>query len=280
MARFIDFLKVAPRSQDRFALPSGAGDDLAEGTGHERVSPKLELPLPSHAIGRGDIDPVGHGMSALDQLPGGLLGAGHCFRLGGQPADRGRVEENLGAGQGGETRRFREPLVPADQHADLRVARFKARKPQVSRGEIELLVVAGIIGNVHLAVFPRDRAVRVDHRRGVVIDSGGALLENGSDDDDSLLPRQPAQGLRGRSGDRLRQPKILGILALWEIAREKELLKANDLSPFSGGRSDPRRRLGEIRLWIRRRAHLNKSDGDLFFGFLAGHFSGPRGFSL
>ena len=46
------------------------------------------------------------------------------------PADRGGIEEDLGALHRGEPRAFGEPLIPADQHADAsRTLVFHARKP-------------------------------------------------------------------------------------------------------------------------------------------------------
>ena len=42
---------------------------------------------------------------------------------------------------------------------------------------------------MHLAIFPEQRAVGVNDRGGVVIDAGGALLEERGDDDDSGLAR-------------------------------------------------------------------------------------------
>ena len=97
--------------------------------------------------------------------------------------------------QAGEPRAFGIPLVPADQHADAAVARVEIRKAQIARREIEFLVVERIVGNVHLAVHAQQRAVGVEHRGRVVIEAGGAPLEERGDDDHAQFAREFAQGV-------------------------------------------------------------------------------------
>src|SRR5581483_9766302 len=96
----------------------------------------------------------------------------------------------------GQTRALGKPLVPAHQRSDFRVTRLKAGKAQIARREIKFLVVKRIVGNVHLAVNAGNRAVGVDDHRGVVINPGGAALEERSDDHDLALARERAQGFR------------------------------------------------------------------------------------
>ena len=63
---------------------------------------------------------------------------------------------------------------------------------EVAGGEVKLLVVEGVVGDVHLAVDVGDAAVALDGDGGVVVEAGGSALEEAGDDDDA--------GLRGRRG--------------------------------------------------------------------------------
>ena len=88
------------------------------------------------------------------------------------------------------------PLVPADQHADAAVARVEIGEAQIARREIELLVVERIVGDVHLAVDAQQRAVGVEHGGRVVIQPGGAALEERRDDDHVELGAPACPALR------------------------------------------------------------------------------------
>ena len=82
------------------------------------------------AVGGTDVAAVGDGVAALDQLPGIVLGVAVLGLLRGVPADGGGVEEDLRACRAREAGALGEPLVPADQHADLGRRRVsQARKP-------------------------------------------------------------------------------------------------------------------------------------------------------
>ncbi len=52
-----------------------------------------------------------------------------------------------------------------------------ARKAEIAGSEVELFEEERIVRDVHLAVEPEQRAVGIDDRRRVVIQPGGALLE-------------------------------------------------------------------------------------------------------
>src|SRR5205823_13423854 len=82
-----------------------------------------------------------------------------------------------GPEQAGDSRRLRIPLIPADQHSNVRVPGFPDAKSAgtlmvtivgevaVAWREVKLFVEEGIIRNVHLAVRAEQRAVCIDHRR-------------------------------------------------------------------------------------------------------------------
>ncbi len=90
---------------------------------------------------------------------------------------------------------------------------------QIPGGEIEFLVVQRVIGDVHLAVDPAQRAIVLQQGNGVVIKPGRPALEEGSDYHYLLFLGDSSKPLCGRAGDRLRQVEELGIFALAEILR-------------------------------------------------------------
>ena len=132
-------------------------DGPAAGIGHEAAAPELDpaarVALVAHAVDGADVDAVGNGVAPLDRFPGRLLLGAVLRLLRREPTDGGWVEQDLGAAQGGEARGLRVPLVPADQHPDAAKAGVPASEAEVARGEVELLVVLRIVGNVHLPVL-------------------------------------------------------------------------------------------------------------------------------
>ena len=116
-------------------------------------------------------------MAPLHELPRGALRLGDLRRLGGKPADRRRIEKDLRAGQCREARRLRKPLVPADQNAELADFGAEAQKSEIAGRKVKFLVKAGILGDMHLAVFADDRAVAAENDGGVVVNARRALLE-------------------------------------------------------------------------------------------------------
>ncbi len=133
-------------------------------------------------------------------------------------------------------------------------------EPEISRREIILLVVAGVVGNVHLAVDARQRAVGVDDRRGVVGDAGGAPLEERGDDDDPVAARRVGKGDRGRAGNRLGEIEQSGILALAEIRGAKQFGETDESGPAAGRFTDQIDRPRQVRGGIRAHAHLHQAD--------------------
>jgi len=71
------------------------------------------------------------------------------------PADGSGTEEDFGALQRSQSSGFGIPLVPTDEHADLRVTGLPGAKAKVTGGEIELLAVQRVVRDVHLAVEAR-----------------------------------------------------------------------------------------------------------------------------
>ena len=110
--------------QDLLAVAAGPGEDPAEGVGDERAAPELDAavgrPLVADPVDGRDVDAVADGVGPLHGLPGVGLGLAVLGLLGGVPADRGGVEQDLGPLQRGQAGGLGIPLVPADERADAR----------------------------------------------------------------------------------------------------------------------------------------------------------------
>src|SRR5690606_22946060 len=129
---------------------AGLGQELALRAQYMAVAPEPDARgaqrrrLVADAVAGQHRQPVGHGMAAVAEDPGVALAVLLVLGVVRVPADGGGVEQQLGAGQRHQPRRFRVPLVPAHQHAeaaDRGVDRFEA---DVAGGEVELLVEARV----------------------------------------------------------------------------------------------------------------------------------------
>src|ERR1019366_9678736 len=117
-------------------------------------------------------------MAALDRLPGVLLLGTDFFWLAVPPSDRGRIEQYLRASHRGEPCGFGEPLIPAYEHAD-RAARGAVRDEiKIAWGKIIFFVIAGIVGDMHLAVAADDFPGLIDNGGSVVINARRATLQD------------------------------------------------------------------------------------------------------
>ena len=137
---------------------------------------------------------------------------------------------------------------------------------EIAGGEVKFFVVAGIVGDVHLAVAADDFAGLVDDGGGVVIDAGRAALEDRRDDD--YFPRlgHGAKRFGGRAGNRLGEIEKFRVLDLTRVMRAEQLLGADDLRAAAGGLLDFGDSLVEIEARLGRTAHLDEPDGDLVSG--------------
>ena len=186
-------------------------------------------------------------MGALHGLPGARLGLAELGLLGGVPADRGRVEQDLGALQGGEAGGLGVPLVPADERADLCEARGEGLEPEVAGGEVVFLVIERVVGDVHLAVDAAERAVGVEDDGRVVVDARRPPLEDRADDDDAGLAGDLRERLGRRAGDGLGEVEVGGVLGLAEVLGAEQFGEADDLRPRPPASRTPSRRGGGCR---------------------------------
>ena len=182
----------------------------------------------------------------------------------GMPADGGGIEQHLRAAQRRQARGFRIPLVPADQRRDARVARVEAAEAQVAGREVVFFEVQRVVGDVHLAVDAQQRAVGVDHQRGVVIHARRAPLEQRADD-----RRRPARAPGARSsrwwGREWARPGRTGRAS---SSRQKYCERNSSCTqticaPRAGGFADAPLGFGQILGGIERAGHLDQADAKL-----------------
>ncbi len=263
--RLASTLDEIARDGEHLFAGAALGEETTTGIGHEAAAPELDaarsgLALVADPVDRADVDSVGDGVAALDRLPGRLLLGPVLFLLGGKPADRGGIEEDLGPAHGGEPRRLGIPLVPADEHADAAVPRVPGPEAEVARREVELLVVLRVVRDVHLPVLAEILPVRVDDGGGVVVESLGALLEERGDDHHPELPRERHEPVRRRAGDRLGQLEVPVVLGLAEVLAAEELLQADDLGALLRRLAHPPNGLVQVLLRVGTALHLDQPD--------------------
>src|SRR5687768_5448952 len=93
---------------------------------------------------------------------------------------------------------------------------------KIARSEVKLLIVRWIVRDMHLAILPKILAVRVDDRRGVVINSRRAFLEERGDNDDAAIPGDVLQFPRRGPGNFLGESKVRVVFGLAKVLRAKE----------------------------------------------------------
>ncbi len=264
-----DVRQVHRHHQHGLFVDGGAGDDRAVGRGHEALAPEFDAVAARGAAGRrleaGAVDghhvtAIGDGVGALGHLPGAVLRRAEGVFFFGMPADGRRVEQDLGAAQGRQAGRLRVPLVPADEHAQRGLLGREGLEAEVAGGEVELLVVARVVGDVHLAVLAHVAAPPVEHGGGVVVEAGGPLLEEAGDDRHVQLGGHVGEGVGGRPRHRLAQRKRLVGLPLAKIARLEKLRQADHPGALRGGLARQGQRVLQVGRRILPAAHLHQAD--------------------
>src|SRR5690606_39278536 len=117
---------------------------------------------------------VGHGVPLHGAPPRGGGVQGVVMRLG---ADGGRVEQDLRPLQHHGAGGLGVPLVPADADADAAEARVPDLEAGVAGAAVVLLLIAGTVRNVALAIDAHQFAVGVDHHQAVEIVRSLALVD-------------------------------------------------------------------------------------------------------
>ena len=216
--------------------------------------------LVAYAVDGADEDSVGDGVGALGGLPGVVLGGAELVLFGGVPTDGGGEEEDFGSAEGGEAGAFGVPLVPADESADGACGGLGGFEAEVAGGEVELLVVERVVGDVHLAVDVGDAAVVFDGDGGVVVEAGGAALEEAGDEDDAGFAADAGEDVGGGAGDGLGEAEEGVVFALAEVLGAEELGEADELGALAGGFVDALGGFVEVELGVRVAGHLDEGD--------------------
>ena len=250
--------------------PHRIGDEGAPPEADPVADRALE-PLVTHAIHADDEEPVRDRMRALDRVPGVALRRVDGLALVELPADGRRVEEDVRAQQRRRARRFGEPLVPADEHAELARRRGVDLEAEIPGREVELLVVEGIVRDVHLAVAAHELTLLVEDDGGVVVEAGRAALEERDDEGDAELGGLLRERLGRGPRDRLRPIEAPRVLALAEVVGPEELRQTHDLGPPPRRVRDPVHGASEIARGIRLAAHLDEAHVEGRVAFRPGH---------
>jgi hypothetical protein len=177
--------------------------------------------LVTYAVHRRDVAAVGDGMTALHRFPRGILRRAIFFLLARMPADRRRIKQNLRAAQCGQAGGFRIPLVPANADADLSMRGRPRLETEIAGSEVKLLIIRGIVRDVHLAIFPKVLAVGVDDCRRIMINAGRSLLEKRSDNHSPGFARDRFQLGGRRTGNFLGERKVRVVFRLAKVLGTK-----------------------------------------------------------
>ena len=178
---------------EHFLALARLGEDFAVGPA-TKLSPQNSMPA-GHAslswptrLTAGDEDSRWRRRGCAGWFPRRRAGVApySAFFSRGMPADGGRDRTESPRPAAPSAARLRDTTGPSrSARRSWRSVVCHAAKAEVAGREIEFLVVQRVVGNVHLAVDAEQRAVGVNDGGGVVIEPGGALLEQRGDDDDA-----------------------------------------------------------------------------------------------
>src|SRR6185312_2722614 len=125
-------------------------------------------------------------------------------------------------------------LIPADPDADARETRLPHLEAGVAGTEVVLLLIAGAVGNVRLAIGAEVGAIGVENRNRVEEHRAGAL-EKADRQDDSQLTREPREVLYGAAFlHGARKGEMPVVLLDAEVGSLEELRQKNDLRAARG----------------------------------------------
>ena len=179
-----------------------------------------------------------------------------------EPADRGGIEDRLGAGHRGEPGGLGIPLVPADERPHGESARGHAHEARITWGKIKLLVVVRVVRDVHLAIHAGRGAIGLEDHGGVVEEAGAPPLENAPHEHDVVRLRRGGEPVGERPGHHLGLGKLPVVLGLAGVFAGEELLEADDLGPLLRRRGDPGDGLNDVGLAIGGAGRLHEADAD------------------
>src|SRR5262245_43125547 len=120
-SRDVDLGEIDGDQQRGWLIHGRFCKDLARGSGHKTLSPKLKAvptrwTLVSNAIRHRHITPIGDGVCSLNGFPCEVLIHTVLGLLTGMPSDRCWIKEDFRALHCGQACSLRKPLVPTNQN--------------------------------------------------------------------------------------------------------------------------------------------------------------------
>ena len=197
------------------------------------------MPYPIYS---NDGQAVGHGMTALHELPGLALAGLFLRGVAALVTDSGGIDEDVGSGKGHQAGTFRIPLIPADLYAKTANGGLDGMETEVARSEVELLVVGRVVGDVHLTLYASDAAVALEDDGGIVVETWRTALEEACDENDRMFAGKGSKEIGGGSRDGFCEVEVVDGFDLAEIGGIVKLLKDYK---FSTTRGDVGNRGGE-----------------------------------
>ena len=221
------------------------------------------------AVDGDDGQTVGDGVTALHCRPRFAL----TLLFGGDVAtlitDGGGVDEEFCAAECHEASALGIPLIPADLYAETANAGVDGFETEVAGGEVELFVVGGIVGDVHLAIFAGDRAVALKDHGSVVVEAGCTALEEGSNEHYGVAACEFAEKLGRRTGNGFGEVEKLRVFCLTEIGSVVQFLQHHEFGSALRGGGDVFGESVAVLCGIRHTRHLDEGNfhcAKSFFG--------------
>ena len=180
------------------------------------------------------------------------------------PSDCRGIKKHARALQRGQARSLRIPLVPADQRTQASRTSINGAVAEVAGREVKLLVVEGVVRDMHLAVDSAEGAIGVEHRGSVVIHPRSAFFEKGCDEDDAVFTSGGGELFRGGAGNRLGQIEQGSIFTLAEVLCLKKFRQADYLHAAAGRICSALQCLLQVLFGIGAARHLYQSDAEFF----------------
>ena len=195
----------------------------------DTVSLSAGIGFVADAVDGDEREAVSHRVTSLHELPGLALTRLFLGRVAALVAYSRWIDEDIGTSKSHQAGTFGIPLIPADLYAEVAHRGFDRMETEVARGEVELLVVGRIIGDVHLAMDAGYAAIAFEDNGSVVVKPRCTTLEETGDEDDIVLGCKRAEEVSGRTWNGFGKVEIIDRFHLTKIGRVVEFLKHNEL---------------------------------------------------